>query len=230
MLRALCTAVGLSLLFAGCKDESRVPEPLEDYQYFPLQPGDWIAYDVDSVVHYPDDDSTPLPDTSIAGYHYQVKEIIDSAFVDGEGDIAYKIVRQVRATDTLPWSFESIWSCKRTFNSAQRVEDNIRYVKLAFPVTTQRTWNGNAYNELPGEDYFFEEIHQAQSVGSLFFDSTVTVNQYEFLSAINRIIKKEKYARGVGLVYRQRDSLNINGLGQVINGIEFTQTVTSYGR
>jgi hypothetical protein len=33
---------------------------------------------------------------------------------------------------------------------------------------------------------------------------------------------------GLGLAYRQRDSLNINGLGLVTNGIEFRQSIIDY--
>jgi hypothetical protein len=43
------------------------------------------------------------------------------------------------------------------------------------------------------------------------------------------ILKEEKYASHVGMVYQQKDSLNINGLGQVTNGYEFKETVSSYG-
>ena len=219
-----------SACFISCKDEDPLVIIPQDYNYFPLEYGQWIIYDMDSTVHLDIDDTTNQPDTSIAYYRYQVREIIDSSFIDGEGELAYRILRETRLNDTLPWSFLNIWTCKRNAHSAQRIEDNIRFVKLSFPISDNVSWNGNAFNNFPEEEYMFESIHQPYTAGSLTFDSTVTVLQEEFISLINRIIRREKYARHVGLVFRQRDSLNINGLGETLNGIEVLQTVNSYGR
>ena len=227
---AILLFVSMTICFLSCKDEEAVLLTPDDYNYFPVEYGSWIVYDVDSIVHLDIDDQTNQPDTSVASYHYQVKETIDSSFLDGEGETAFRIIRETRMSDTLPWDFQSVWTCKRNANSAQKVEDNVRFVKLSFPVNTHSTWNGNAFNNLPGEEYSFEQVHQPLAVGPYFFDSTLTVNQLEFISLINRIIRKETYARKVGMVSKQRDSLNINGLGEVINGIEYTQTINNYGR
>ena len=216
--------------FISCKDEEgEILTPI-DYNYFPIEYGNWIVYDVDSTVHLTIDDLTNQPDTSIAYYHYQIRETIDSSFIDGEGDVAFRIRRESRMNDTLPWEFLNIWTCKRNYNSAQKVEDNIRFVKLSFPVSTRSLWNGNAYNNYPSENYSFDQIHQRLTIGSFSFDSTVTVNQFERISLIDRIIRKEKYAFTVGLVSKQRDSLNINILGQITNGVEFFQSINSYGK
>ena len=214
---------------ASCKDEDALLMTPVDYAYFPLEEGSWIVYDVDSVVHLDIDDQTNQPDTSIVTYRYQVKETIDSSFVDGEGETAFRIRREWRDHDTLPWDFQSIWTGKRNANSAQKVEDNIRFVKLSFPVTSHQTWNGNALNALPAEDYSFSNVHAPLSAGPFVFDSTVTVTQYELISLINRIVRKEQYALHVGLVWRQRDSLNVNSLGETVNGLELLQVINSYG-
>lgn len=63
------------------------------------------------------------------------------------------------------------------------------------------------------------------------FDSTVTINQNEFISNINRIIKKEIYGNHVGLLYKQIDSVGVantqNGI-VILSGLEYEQTVTDY--
>jgi hypothetical protein len=110
------------------------------------------------------------------------------------------------------------------------VEDNIRFIRLAFPVSYSKTWNGNAYNTLPYEEYYYSEISEPTTLGAFSFDSTLLVTQTEFISLINRIIKKERYAFEVGLIFKQNDSLNVNPLGQVLNGIEFRQTLYDYRR
>lgn len=218
-------------LFCSCETDDPVKSPVKNYLgYFPLDQGRWVIYDVDSIVHLEDDDATNRPDTSIATFHFQIMEVIDESFTDGEGNEAFRISRFKRQDSSQPWDFQGIWIQNLTFNSAQRVEDNIRYVKLAFPFSFQATWNGNAYNSFLTEDYLYSDIHVPSTIGSLSFDSTVTVLQLQDFNLIHRIFKQEKYANHVGLIYKQKDSLNINGIGQVKNGIEFKETISSYGQ
>ncbi|MCX6291883.1 MAG: hypothetical protein NT126_08975 [Bacteroidetes bacterium] len=220
----------LTLLFFSCKkDHVESPVASGYYGYFPLEQDSWVVYDVDSVVHLTDDDLTNRPDTSIAVYHFQIKEIIDSGFMDGEGNQAFRISRYKRMNDTLPWDFQVEWTAKLTATSAQRVEDNIRYVKLSFPMNKKTSWNGNAYNNYVREDYSYDDIHVPSTINTLYFDSTVTVLQLLDDNLIHRIYKAEKYANHVGLVYKQKDSLNINSIGQVTNGVEFKESILSFG-
>ncbi len=200
------------------------------YSYFPLAKGSWAIYDVDSIVHLEDDDATNQPDTSIRIFHFKIMEVVDTDFIDGEGQPAYKIARYKQANDTLPFDFQSEWVATCTSNSAQRVEDNIRYIKLAFPINTRtEAWNGNAYNSFLEEDYSYTDIHVSATINSLSFDSTVTVLQLEDNNVLHRIFKEEKYANHVGMIYKQRDSLNLNGILQVTNGFEYKETINSYG-
>ena len=220
----------LAVAFYSCHKETLTDSPAGmNKNYFPQDIGRWVIYDVDSVAHLTDDDATDHPDTSIATYHYQLKEVLDSSFVDGEGNPAVRLSRYKRMNDTLQWDFQAVWVENLTFNSAQRVEDNIRFVKLSFPIRLNRDWDGNAYNTYPEEDYSYSDIHVASTIGSLYFDSTITVLQNEDFNFIHRIFKQEIYANHVGMVYQQKDSLNINGIGQVTNGFEYKETVSSFG-
>ena len=198
------------------------------YRYFPLTRGSYVVYNVDSIIHDYADDNTNNPDSLIDTFRYEVKEVVDSDFIDGEGDTAWRISRYYREIGTSAWNFTSLWTAKRTAQSAQKVEENIRYVKLSFPVKLNKSWNGNQYNFLPEEDYSIDEMNVPLSLGGLDFDSSVTVLELEDYNLIHRIFKQEKYVYGIGLAYRQRDSLNINGLGYVTNGVEFRQSIIDY--
>ena len=118
-------------------------------------------------------------------------------------------------------------------DSLERVEDNRRYIRLAFPINPIYRWNGNAYNELAEEEYSYENLYAPDTFSGLNFDSTVTVNQNEFVSNINRIIRKEIYGNHVGLLYKRSDSVGVafttNGI-IVLSGVEYVQTVTDYKR
>jgi len=116
--------------------------------------------------------------------------------------------------------------------SAQRVEDNIRYLKLAFPINADVTWNGNAFNDFPEEDYSYTDIHTSYSMNGFDFDSTLKVLQSDDQNLIHQIYKEEKYAKNVGMIYKQKDSLNVysvNGQIRISNGFEYKETISAFG-
>lgn len=229
-MKCFCSFSIVACVFYSCKKETAESTAAGVYySYFPLQTGNWVIYDVDSIAHLTNDDATGQPDTSIATYHFKIKEIIDSDFIDGEGDQAFRISRYRQMNDTLPWDFEAVWVAVLKANSAQRVEENNRYIKLAFPMDLNTSWNGNAYNNFLEEDYSYTEIHVPRVIGGYNFDSTVSVLQVDENNFLNRIYKEEKYANHVGLVYKLKDSLNYNGIQQVTNGFEYTETIESFG-
>jgi hypothetical protein len=239
MIRTLfCRILALFLLpalilWTGCKDDEVNPSTDGSYMaYFPLIPGSWIIYDADSVVHLDGDDINGV-DTMIERYKFQIREQVDSSYIDAESDTAFRISRFRRDNDSLPWNFQNLWIAKRTNYSGQRVEDNIRFVKLSFPVDPRITWNGNAFNYFPEELYYYSSVHVPYTLQSLTFDSTVTVVQNDFVTNISRINKKEIYAFDVGLIERQFDSLRVRNTGGavlILNGTEYVQKINSYGR
>lgn len=242
MMRSFCKfslmhfVIGLVIIFAflnSCKkDEVVIGNTDNYYDYYRVDSGYWIEYVVDSIVHFGSDDIY-LVDTSKINYHFFIREQIDSSIIDGEGDIAYVLSRYKRTADTLPWEFTAIWTSKLTSTSLERVEDNRRYIRLSFPFDPISRWNGNAYNELAEEEYSYENVYEPNSFSALNFDSTVTVNQNEFISNINRIIKKEIYGNHVGLLYKKSDSVGVayTPNSQVIlSGVEYEQTVLDYKR
>jgi len=211
-------------------DESVEPDLTTGLSYFPLVKGNWIEYVADSIVHLPDDDNSEI-DSLKEYYHFYIREVIDSSFTDSQGNTAFVVLRYRRMSDTLPWELSNVWTANADLNSAQRVEDNIRFIKLKFPIETSTSWNGNAYNFFPEEEFNYENIFEPKQLNSLHFDSTITT-EYEFLSVVNRTTKKEIYGAEVGLLYKQHDSIrtaNTPSHGFIIlNGVEYTQQVTDY--
>jgi len=226
--------IGQLMLLYCCKKDEIVPGTADQYlAYFPLKQGHWVEYDADSIVHLDIDDSFYL-DTAIRVYRFQIREEIDSAFYDAEGDQAWRISRYRRLTSTDPWSFMNVWTAKVNPSSAQRVEDNIRFIKLSFPLDAREDWNGNAFNNYPMEEYYYEDLHESKMFGNSTFDSTITVIQNDFVSSINRIDKREVYAKNAGMIYKVLDSLNIaklpNSTTVILNGTEYKLEVSNYKR
>ncbi|CAN5563710.1 hypothetical protein BH11BAC1_BH11BAC1_04160 [soil metagenome] len=230
-VKYLSLAIFALLFLSSCEDKTEQdPADTESkilYRYFPLQEGAFVVYHVDSIIHSFADDNLDNPDSLIDTISYEVKEVIDSDFIDGEGDVAWRISRYQRAIGTLDWYFTTLWTAKLTSQSAQKVEENIRYVKLSFPIKKNKTWNGNLFNFFPEEDYSIEEANVPLTIGGFNFDSCVSVLELDDSVAIHKIYKQEKYVYGLGLVYRQRDSLNIENY-KILNGIEFRQSIIDY--
>ncbi len=230
-LIAILLCLGFATLLNACKKDVYLEVPQNSYKnYYPVEIGYWIEYQVDSIIHLSNDDIN-LVDTSIVLYNFLIREQIDSSMIDGEGDTAYIVSRYKRFSDTLPWELTAVWTSKLTKNALERVEDNRRYIRLTFPFKTDYIWNGNAYNSLSAEDYTFEDLYSAGAFSGIEFDSTVTVNQNEFVSNINRINKKEIYGNNVGLIFKKIDSVGVaftqNGI-VILSGLEYEQTVINF--
>ncbi len=224
--------VWLMLGLLSCKDDEVLPGKGDLYSsYFPLQQGFWIEYDADSTVHLETDDIFYL-DTAIVNYSFQIREEIDSSFIDAEGQKAWRISRYRRENSGQAWTFMNLWTARLNNFSAQRVEDNIRFIRLSFPIENRTRWNGNAYNNFVPEEYSYENIHAPYLLNGLSFDSSVKVSQNEFVSNINRISKYEVYAKNVGMVHKVLDSLmTVNMPGGVVltlNGFEYRLRARSY--
>jgi hypothetical protein len=222
----LVTAITMlifSILSSCGKESLEVPSP--SFNYFPTEQGKYVIFDVDSTVHSTNDNDN---DDSVYHYHYQVKEVIDTAFTDGEGKQRQVVVRYYRTDSTQEWNFNIVWTQALTASSAYRWEDNIPYHKLSFPISQEIEWNGNDQNTQDEEMYHYTGIHAALSYNSLEFDSTVTVIQRDDNNFVERIFGKEVYAAGVGLIYRERNNLRKTS-NIVVSGTEFRMTVNSYG-
>ncbi len=228
----LLILLGLISFFSACKnDEVLFPENTTQLTpFYPIDSGFWIEYSVDSTIHLNIDDQY-LVDTSIEAHHFNLREQIDSSFIDGEGKIAWMISRYKRDADSLPWLFTSMWTAKLSSTSLERVEDNQRYIRLTFPIKEGRIWNGNAYNLLGDANYKYQNVYNSMTYASVNFDSTVSVNQDDFVSNISRSVKNEVYGNHVGLLYKSIDSVRVastSGGIIILNGLEYTQTITNY--
>lgn len=221
-LLTIASVVSL-LLMASCsreEDEVTLPEP-EGTMLFPIDTGLTRLYAVDSIYW---DDFTGANDT----VHYLLLEKIAGLFIDLEGRPTQRIER-FRESSTGDWIIDRVWSSNRTTIRAERTENNIRFIKLAFPARAGVSWNGNAFNTLPAETYRITETGSDTAAGFLF-SKTATVLQGD--SVGNRITLNyglEKYAEGPGLIYRKSVSLTYNfPLTTVRSGYIYTETLIDY--
>jgi hypothetical protein len=159
---------------------------------------------------------------------------VDTPFTDNEGETAYKILRYYRPVNTTGWGSPEIAVAKRTPSGLETVIQNTRYLNLAFPVEKDRTWDGNTYNHIERKEeynYRYTDVHRPLQLNDKRFDSALTVEQVDVKSPIERFYIIERYAAGVGLVYRQEvDTNRFKYLGNdpVLDGYINRQTLVSY--
>lgn len=177
----------------ACKKQQDT-EIIYGYEYFPIQKGHFVVYDVLDIFH--DEALEPAHDTN----RYQIKELIDEELIDNEGDTIQKIKRFWRQNDTSDWILQDVWTQKRTASTAEVVEENDRKIKMVFAIAYNRTWNGNALNNEAALTCYYEDIYEPFSLSNFTFDSTVTVEKENFLSFIDYRRQYDVYARNVGKI------------------------------
>ncbi len=214
----------LGIYLTSCETEN---EELLDPGYFfmPLEEGRFITYEVDSVYH---DVPSGIQDT----FHFYVKELIDSIYYDLENRPTSRILRYYADDLSDPWELRNVWIANRTATAGERVEENVRFVRLVFPTDETVTWDGNAQNIYEEWEYSYMDIDAAKTVGDTSYSQTVTVIQRDRVNLLEEEYGEEVYAHGVGMVYKQLDTLKFNfadGISEIETGVELKMTAVSVG-
>ena len=188
--------------FSCKKDKDEAPDM--GYNYFPNQVGKYVIYDVDSF--YYNDFNIPL---TIDTFKFQLKEKIQSTYLDNQNRTTLRLERYVRYYNdsvpysSLPWILRDVWAANLTATTAEKVEENDRYIKLTFPVKLEKEWNGNAQNVYGEQTYSYEFVNVARTIGGTAFDSVLQVTQKDESSLVDVAYFIEKYAKRTGMVYKQ---------------------------
>jgi hypothetical protein len=223
-----CGLIALvALFFLGGCDKQQLDSyslvPLSDY--FPLQTGKYITYDLDSTTY-------PNFGTMAVITHYQVQYYTDSTITDNLGRTAYRIIRYIRDSSTAPWVPDNTFLAINTGNTIEWIEDNFRFIKLSLPILPGSSWQGNRYlytytsddtvttqitptylpyTYLDNWTYSYDSINTPLTLGNLTVDSTIKVNEQDVEVGIQNnpnyyssiTYSSENYAKGIGLVYRR---------------------------
>lgn len=216
MKKYVGAALLLITLLTACRKENQLftTAPLSDY--FPLQIGKYITYNLDSTVYI----NFGQKDTVIK---YQVKDTIENQITDNLGRPAYRIVRYIRKEASKAWTPNNTFMAVPTSTTIEFIENNFRFQKLKLPIKDGYSWKGNTfidtyslnsqYKYLDDWNYTYDSVNLPSTVGSFQFPFTIKVNQRdEFLGQDPKLpgtqyaeknYAVEKYAKGIGLVYKE---------------------------
>ncbi len=207
---------------SSCKKETEKPMDV-GYDFFPVNTGKWIVYQVDSTFY---NDFTD----SVYHYNYEIKEVVESVFLDNQNRETQRLERYKKVSDTTNWYISNVWMMNLTSSTAEKVEEDYRFIKLIFPVKKSSRWDGNAYNVLDEQEYKYTDVDKPYTVNGITFDSTVTVLQKITSNPIQEDYQIEIFARHVGLIYKKYKSLKKSNAGTVIDsGVDYSYSIISFG-
>jgi hypothetical protein len=238
-------AAFIVLLFSTCKKENANFKVDTDAinRYAPLTVGKYIVYKLDSFVYR-------AFGTGSFIVSYQLKYTVDGTITDNLGRKGYRIIRQIRNLPADPWITDNTFKAIRTDSTYEFFEENLHFVNLTLPIAEGFSWKGNGY--LPSDpypnfdfasdftedwDYVYQDINKPLTLGSLGFDSTITILQRDESQGnpteqgtvyADKTFAKEKYAKGVGLVYKEFLHWEYQGIGNNYKGFGITLTAIEH--
>jgi hypothetical protein len=210
LLLVLALAAGIN----SCKKADPEPKPLSaENEFFPLQKGKYVIYDVDSTIW---DDAKCV----IVKRHYQFMYLVADTFTNEEGNLSYRIDTRKRKKPEDTWETHDVYYATNTGTTLEMTYDELKFIKLQFPVKAGSTWEGNALINTEDKDlayfkgwqYSYEKVNDPFSTGNVMFENTITVLQRDETIADPETIpdqfsmrnySREVFASGVGMVYRE---------------------------
>ncbi|MEX2485468.1 MAG: hypothetical protein WED10_12935 [Brumimicrobium sp.] len=211
-MRNLFYILFFALTILSCKKSDDTPE--FGYEYFGLDKGKFVTYDVMEIFH--DVELSPSHDT----VRYTLKTVVGEDIVDNENRTASKIFRYAYDAETDELIDERVWTAIIDQGRGEIVEENQRKIRLVFAITSDKTWNVNAFNTDDPQEVYYEDLFKPYSIGGSQIDSSVRVEYEDFFSLVDHRRKYEVYGKNIGLIHRSFKDLTIK---------DFDTTAIQYG-
>ncbi len=203
------TGILFSIFLFSCKDKKDTLVLDYLYEYFPTDSGHFVVYDVDSIFY--SFNGQHHNDT----VHYQQMEMITDTTYDNENMLNYVLTVFRRPNANYSWYIDKVWEVKSSPTNLIKKEDDLRFIKLIFPPVEGAEWNGNIfipsttpYDGYKDWAYSYETVNVPYTVNGFSFDSTVTVKEVDDENLIQKKLRREVYAKGVGMIYQEWEIVN----------------------
>jgi hypothetical protein len=210
----------LVVAISSCKKTVSNPgNPLTNY-FLSLQVGKYATYRLDSLNFY----FYGQLDTITS---YLAKDSVEKSFVDGSGHTAWLVTRYLSDTTGSAWAPSLTYTVTPSAQNIEVTENNLRYIKLAYPMDEGFSWTGNTYLpynpfqdyfvfsdvnnlDLSGWNYTWQQVNKPfQLASGVTCDSTATVLQINDSTNLpifaSRTWWTETYAKHIGLIYRHTE-------------------------
>ena len=117
--------LGITLAWQSCSKQQTF-DLNPGYDYFPLEVGKYVIYEVDSVNY------NPLFQGGKKATHWEVKEQITDTFRNLSGQLVYTYTRWQRVADSLPWINPRVGERLRSNTQAEDFRENLRFISFVF--------------------------------------------------------------------------------------------------
>lgn len=203
----------LSLVLSACSESTIEDIDLElGYEYFPLSVGQSRTYAVDSIIYDPLSLTNRID--TLSGFFRE--DIVDT-LRDQSGDLVYRIERYYRKQGNQDWQIHSVITSSRDAEEAVYTENNLRFIKLRFPLKAETEWKGTAHFpedtqvEVAGESLEFYkdwqtkvlERREAYSLETVTYSDVYLLELANFENLIEYRYAIEAYAPDKGLIYQE---------------------------
>lgn len=190
----------IGLIACTKRNESKLQA---SYNYLPVEESHWVDYLVDSIYI---DEEAGVRDSD----QYYIREQIGETFLDNESRSTQKLNRYKRRNLTDDWELIDVWHLNKLSQSVEKVEENLRFIKMIFPLTFNETWKGNNYVVKENDSEFYKDweyryldIHEPLTIDSIDFDSTLVVDQQNLLTDHFWYYGREIYAYNIGMIKKE---------------------------
>ena len=213
LVKLFSVSIILSILFISCGED--VSLNIDDFdngsQYHPVGLDRFWTYRIDSL-------TITNAGTSVSASSSFLRETLVSSFINPDGDTTFILERAFSNSPDGPFSATDRWTLERNDDRLIRVEENLQFVNLLFPIVVGATWNGNLF-----DDQILSSVSQQQiriyrdweysilsafdqaTVEGVTYDNVVTVQQAEFETALELRRSVAEYAPNVGLIRREME-------------------------
>ena len=211
-------AIGIAIAgMSGCQQDPLLDG--DDFRdFYPIDSGCYVQYQVDSIRYRY---ATPVQFRDTV--RYQWMEVIGDTFYDATGQTQYRVECWRRADSNASWQIDRIGAISAYSSRIEKVEDDVRYIRLVFPVADGIKWNGNSFAPDNGSfeflknwEYIYEAVNRSFTVPYGIFSSTCRVVETDQENLVEKMRSQVVYARDVGPIYREWERLQAAG-GEIVN-------------
>ncbi len=214
IIRALAAFLAISI-FTSCEDQSIMLAPTDfGYEYYPVEIGNFWIYQMDSVTVM----SGGQVKLETSSY---IKEEITGSFINLEGDTSH--VLTISKSPDLNGSFNltDTYTIEKTGSRVTRNEENLRFIKLFFPITEGDELDANLFDHRikvnigqqeiePYLEWQFKVLQEKvdRTFNNVLYEDLAYIQQAEYNTDLDIREAYEYYAPEIGLVRREHTILH----------------------
>lgn len=197
----------LYLFLTSCAKNKVDNSTFKSTEYVPYQKGNIRDYEVDST-------SYDWASGKVLKYRFLVRETVVDTFRDLSGELAYRLEQFVSTDTGKSYLFYRLNSLKINSFGMERVENNQRILRMVFPITDKKKWDGNLYNALGAQEFRYTGVAKPYVSKYNDYPDCVFVRELDDSTFISSEKKNQIYAKDVGLVYKLEQDVKYKLTGE----------------